>query len=234
MYFTVEAGLPVMSEYPTVTLFSPPYGARSVSRSPAFSWSPMPKTTKYEFVLAKDAALQQVVVKTNVPMTSYVYDGKLDFNTSYFWQVRAIEPVVSDPSPIGIFTVVAMGKPTEPAEEKPSPIPLWVWGVIAVCTALVAVMIAFAMVKPGYIRPRATSVIKLETIGDKPQNLIARIWDVLMRRVRPRATSVIKLEPIGDKPQNLIARIWGALMRGVRRLRYLRKRKDSGSGDDLE
>jgi len=146
MYFTVEAGLPVTAKYPPVTLFNPPYGARVVSRSPGFSWSPIPEATKYEFVLAKDAALQQVIVKTNVPMTSYTYDGELDFNTSYFWQVRAIEPVVSDPSTIGSFTVVAMGKPA--AKEKPSPIPLWGWMLIAAYISLVVAMIVLAMSKP--------------------------------------------------------------------------------------
>ena len=146
MYFTVEAGLPVMAKYPPVTLFNPPYGARVASRSPGFSWSPIPKATKYEFVLAKDAALQQVIVKTYVPMTSYKYDGELDFNTSYFWQVRAIEPVVSDPSSIGNFTVVAVGKPA--AKEKPLPLPLWVWWLIVVCVILIIVMVVLAMSKP--------------------------------------------------------------------------------------
>ncbi|MGA7677197.1 MAG: hypothetical protein WCA51_02345 [Dehalococcoidia bacterium] len=146
MYFTVEAGLPVTAKYPPVTLFNPPYGARVISRSPGFSWSPIPKATKYEFVLAKDAALQQVIVKTNVPMTSYKYDGELDFNTSYFWQVRAIEPVVSDPSSIGSFTVAAMEKPA--AKEKPSPLPFWVFGVIVVCVILVIAMVVLAMSKP--------------------------------------------------------------------------------------
>jgi hypothetical protein len=181
MYFTVGAGLPVMAEYPTVTLFSPTYGARGVSRSPVFSWSPMFKTAKYEFVLAKDAALQQVVVKTNVSQTSYMYDGELDFSTSYFWQVRAIEPVVSDPSPIGTFTVVAEEKPVEREVEEPAPIPFWVWGVIAVSTALVAVIIAFAMVRPGRIRPRAAPVNKLEVSGDKPPNPIARMWNSITK-----------------------------------------------------
>jgi len=203
MYFTVGAGFPVMAEYPTVTLFSPPYGGRGVPRSPAFSWSPMFRTAEYEFVLAKDAALQDVVVKTNVSQTSYLYDGKLDFNTSYFWQVRAIEPVVSDPSPIGTFTVVAEEKPVETATGKPTAIPFWVWGVIAVFTALVAVMIAFAMVKPGYVRPRAAPV-------NKP---------------------VSKLEVIGDKPPNPIARIWNSIAEGVRRRRYSGKRGGGGLDD---
>jgi hypothetical protein len=184
MYFTVESGLPVMAKYPNVTLFSPPYGARDVPRSPSFSWSPMPETTKYEFVLAKDAALRQVIVKTKIPLTSYMYDGELDFNANYFWQVRAIEPVVSDSSPVGVFTVVAMEKPAEPAKEKPSPIPFWVWGVIAVYTILVVFIIVFAMVKPRYTRLGVASVIKLKPIGDEPQNPIARIWNALTRRGR--------------------------------------------------
>jgi len=142
MYFMVEAGLPVRAKYPTLTLFNPTYGARSVPRSPSFSWSGMPGTTKYEFILAKDAALTQVVVKANVPTTAYIYGDKLDWNTTYFWQVRAVEPVVSDPSLIGSFTVVAGEKPAAPAPAKPSPIPFWVWAVIAICAALMATIIA--------------------------------------------------------------------------------------------
>ncbi|MBM3142777.1 MAG: exo-alpha-sialidase [Chloroflexi bacterium] len=142
MYFTVMTGLPVKTKYPTLTLFNPTYGARSVPRSPSFSWSGMPGTTKYEFILAKDAALTQVIFKTDVPTTAYIYDGKLDSNVTYFWQVRAVEPVVSDPSLIGSFTVVAEEKPA-PAPAKPSPIPFWVWAVIAICAALMAAIIAF-------------------------------------------------------------------------------------------
>jgi hypothetical protein len=107
----------------------------------------MPGTTKYEFILAKDAALTKVVVKANVPTTAYIYGDKLDLNATYFWQVRVIEPVVSDPSPIGNFTVVAAEKPVTPPPAKPSPIPFWVWVVIAVYVALVAAMIAFATVR---------------------------------------------------------------------------------------
>jgi hypothetical protein len=147
MYFTVEAGLPVKTKYPTLTLFNPTYGARNVSRSPSFSWSGMPGTTKYEFILAKDAALTKVVVKANVPTTAYIYGDKLDLNATYFWQVRAFEPVVSDPSPTGNFTVVAAEKPVTSPPAKPSPIPFWVCVVIAVCVALVAAMIAFATVR---------------------------------------------------------------------------------------
>ena len=202
MYFSVEAGLPTASPYPTVSLFSPMYGARNISTSPGFSWSGMPGVTKYEFILAKDAAFQKVVVKADVPTTSFLYDGKLDNNTSYFWQVRAISPVVSDPSPIGIFTVVAEKKPVTPEVETPAPIPSWVWWIIAVFTALVVVVIAFTMVKPSYTRPGGGKLFKVEPIVDKPEKPMLK---------------------------SRIAKIWESITMAVRRQRYLRKRGDGES-----
>jgi hypothetical protein len=211
MYFTVEAGLPTASPYPTMTLFSPMYGARNVSNSPAFSWSGLPGITKYEFVLAKDAALQQVVVKTEVPMTSYLYDGKLDYNTTYFWQVRALEPVVSDPSALGTFTVIAEKKPATPIGEQPAPIPSWVWWIIAVFAALMASMITFTMTKPSYVRRGGGKLFKVEPIVEKPKS------------------------PTIDKPKNptlgriknSIVKTWGSIILAVRRQRSLKKQVDS-------
>jgi len=213
MYFTVEAGLRTTSPYPTVTLFSPTYGAKNISTSPGFSWSGLPGTTKYEFVLAKDAAFQKVVVKADVPTTSFLYDGKLDNNTSYFWQVRAIEPVVSDPSPIGIFTVVAEKKPVTPEVETPAPIPSWVWWIIAVFTALVVVIIAFTMVKPSYIRPGGGKLFKVEPIADKPEKPMVKLAGVKLDN----------LKPILNKLKSRIAKIWESITMAVRRLRNFRK-----------
>jgi hypothetical protein len=224
MYFTVMTGLPVKTKYPTLTLFSPTYGARNVSRSPSFSWSGMPKTTKYEFVLAKDAALTKVVVKANVPTTAYIYGDKLDWNTTYFWQVRAFEPVVSDPSPIGIFTVVAEKKPVTPEVETPAPIPSWVWWIIAVFTALVVVIIAFTMVKPSYIRPGGGKLFKVEPIADKPEKPM----------VKPAGGKLDNLKPIVNKLKSRIAKIWESITMAVRRLRNFRKRGDDDSGDNPE
>jgi hypothetical protein len=221
MYFTVEAGLPIVSRYPTITLFSPMYGAKNTSTSPAFSWSGMPRVTKYEFILAKDAALQKVIVKVDVPSTSYLYDGKLDYNTGYYWQVRGIEPVVSDSSPIGTFTVVAEQKPVTPVVETPAPTPSWVWWIIALFTALVVAIIAFTMVKPSYVRPGGGKLFKVEPIVDKPKTTIAK----------PEGSMLTKVAPIVDKLKNRIAKIWASIIMAVRRLRYLRKRSDSASED---
>jgi hypothetical protein len=221
MYFTVEAGYASTSRFSTITLFSPMYGARNVSNSPAFSWSKMPGTTKYEFVLAKDPVLQQVIVKADVTTTSYLYDGKLDNNTTYYWQVRAIEPAVSDPSPVGTFTVVAEKKPVTPVIETPAPIPSWVWWIIAIFTALVVVIIAFTMVKPSYVRPGGGKLFKVEPIVDKPKKPMVKL----------ASGKLDSLKPIVNKFKSRIVKIWGSIIMAVRRWRYLRKRSDSASED---
>jgi hypothetical protein len=181
----------------------------------------MPGTTKYEFVLAKDAALQQVIVKAGVTTTSYLYDGKLDNNTTYYWQVRAIEPAVSDPSPVGTFTVVAEKKPVTPVAETPAPIPSWVWWIIAIFTALVVVIIAFTMVKPSYVRPGGGKLFKVEPIVDKPKKPMVKLASVKLDNVKP----------IVNKFKSRIVKIWGSIIMAVRRWRYLRKRSDSASED---
>jgi hypothetical protein len=197
------------------------YGAKKISTSPGFSWSGLPGTTKYEFILAKDAALKQVIVKADVPMTSYLYDGKLDYNTGYFWQVRAIEPVVSDPSPIGTFTVLAEKKPVTPVTEQPTAIPSWVWWIIAVFTALVVVIIAFTMVKPSYIRPGGGKLFKVEPIVDKPEKPM----------VKPAGGKLDNLKPIVNKLKSRIAKIWESITMAVRRWRNFRRRADTESED---
>ncbi|UCH51172.1 MAG: hypothetical protein JSV54_09315, partial [Chloroflexota bacterium] len=63
---------------------------------PSFSWSPFKETTKYKFVLAKDAAVTQIVKEAEVTATSYDYDSKLDYSINYFWRVQALEPAPSD------------------------------------------------------------------------------------------------------------------------------------------
>jgi len=215
MYFTVEAGLPTASPYPTMTLFSPMYGAKNVPISPGFSWSKLPGITEYEFILAKDAALQEVIVKTTVPLTSYLYDGNLDYDASYFWQVRAIEPVVSDPSALGTFTVIAEPKPVTPITEEPTPIPSWVWWVIAVYVVLAVAMIVFTMVKPSYSRPGGGKLFKVEPIIEKPK-------ETIIEKAK---------EPIIGKPKNPFPKIWESITTAIRRQRFLRKRSDSEPKD---
>jgi len=132
-------------------LVAPEIGSEGVSRSPGFSWRGFPHATKYEFILARDADLTQVVAKEEVPASAYIYHGKLDWGATYFWQVRAIEPVPSEPSDVGVFTVI----PEQPAAAAPPAIPpvtttstpLWIWLIIGILTLLVAIVIVLCLVK---------------------------------------------------------------------------------------
>jgi hypothetical protein len=129
--FTVQAGMPVSQPYYGLQLLAPDNGCLGCPVSPAsFSWSPFKDTQKYRFVLAKDAAMTDVVVNTEVSGTAYSYDGVLDYGTTYFWRVEAVEPQPGDWSATFCFR-------TEPAPALPQPsnphrpVPPWVWLIIA-------------------------------------------------------------------------------------------------------
>jgi len=147
MYFTVKTGLPVRSEHLGPVLLKPTHGARDVSLSPAFSWSPIPGTEQYEFILAEDPALTRVVATVTVLATAYEYDGELDRNTAYFWRVTALAPVASEPSPVFTFTVKAKSAPDTPYAPLPPVSPLWVWIAIAIYVALVAAIIVWVRIR---------------------------------------------------------------------------------------
>ncbi len=216
MYLTVEAGLPTASPYPTMVLFNPIYGSKNISTTPGFSWSSMQGTTKYEFVLAKDPALQQVVVKTEVPLTSYLYDGNLENGKTYYWQVRAIESVVSDPSPVGSFTVIAAAKPIAPVTGQPAPIPVWVWGVIAAVASVIISLILFATLGgASYSRPSGGKLFKVEPIADKPKE----------------SASVKPVDSVLNKSKNSLSKIWQSIVMAVKRVHITKKRTESKPDD---
>jgi len=190
MFFTVKAGLPVTTEHLGPTLFKPANGARDISPSPHFFWSPILSTTKYEFILAKDAALTQIVAKATVPTTAYEYEDKLDWNTVYFWQVRAIEPIPSEPSPIANFMVIAKEASVPPPPSPPSlPIPFWIWAVTAIYAALVAAIIALATTNTVYVRQETTTANKPNPILDRPKHAIARIKNAITVKIKGASSS---------------------------------------------
>jgi hypothetical protein len=116
--FTVKAGLPVVSPYLGLQLLAPNNGCLGCPAKPvSFSWSPLKETSKYKFVLASDAAMTQVVKEAEVTTTAYEYDGTLDYSTSYFWRVMALEPAPSDWS--ATFSFQTQAVPPPPALEAP-------------------------------------------------------------------------------------------------------------------
>ena len=130
--FTVETGLPVTTPYYGSQLLSPANGCLGCPiESTSFSWSPFKGTTTYKFVLAKDTAMTDVVVKTELPTASYNYEGTLDYNTNYFWQIRAVEPTPSDWSAIFCFQTEATPVSQSHPQTKQATT-AWVWLIIII------------------------------------------------------------------------------------------------------
>jgi len=130
--FIVKTGLPVTARYYGPMLLSPDNGCIGCPVRPAsFSWSPFKETTKYKFVLAKDATMTDIVVQAEVVTSAYEYEGRLDYSTNYFWQVTALQPATGDWSATFSFqTEAAPALPPPP--QPPQVTPLWVWVIIAI------------------------------------------------------------------------------------------------------
>lgn len=143
MSFAVKTCASVAEMHTAPILVVPGNGSRDVSRTPGFSWIGFPDTTEYEFILARDADFAQVIVRENVPSSAYQYTGRLDWGTTYFWQVRALEPVPSERA-ASVFTVVQQARAATLA--APST-PLWIWVVIGILTLLDIVIIVLCLVK---------------------------------------------------------------------------------------
>jgi hypothetical protein len=142
--FVVESGFPTGSTSYGIQPLQPNNGCSDYpSKSVTFSWSPLENTTKYRFVLAKDAAMTEVVQDALVTTTAYEYDGQLEYSQTYFWRVMAVEPTPSDWS--ATFTLRTEAAPPSVAS-APSrqPTPLWVWpvvviGILLLCVAIVLI-----------------------------------------------------------------------------------------------
>ena len=129
--FTVETGLPVSTPYYGLHLLAPDNGCIACQVEPvSFSWSPFQNITKYKFILARDAAMTDIVVESEVTTTAYEYKGTLDYSSNYFWQVMAIEPFHSDWSTTFCFQTKAA--PVPPPPQAPQIIPFWIWAIITI------------------------------------------------------------------------------------------------------
>jgi hypothetical protein len=128
--FTVESGAPTSATSYGVQAICPNNGRNAYPVNQAsFNWTPLNNTTKYRFVLAKDAGMTEVMADAVVATTAYNFQGQLEYSQAYFWKVMALEPAPSDWSATFSFQTVA-APPSEPAESSPQT-PVWVWLVIS-------------------------------------------------------------------------------------------------------
>lgn len=74
--------------------------------NPALSWSPLSGITEYEFRLSDDWEMKSLLVDTFVESTTYKVEIPLEYGGTYFWQVRATKPRLSNWSGLATFNVI--------------------------------------------------------------------------------------------------------------------------------
>jgi len=141
-------------------------GGWGVGLTPVFQWAAIGGATAYEFQLASDAAMSDFVIDATGSnalgvVTAYRSAETLDYDTAYFWRVRAISATsVTDWSPVTAFTTLEQAVPTttgpaptqtttsvvitQPAETTQvveEVAPAYIWAIIAVGAILVIAVI---------------------------------------------------------------------------------------------
>jgi len=144
-----------------IKLTAPEAGATDVAvTNVGFTWTTVQAADSYDFVLSKNADLSSPIdAKTGLKGTAYTYSGKLDYSTTYYWQVTAKKGAnVISQSSVSSFTTVAAAKYCCPqcgacfatqAELQAHfaevhgkvPTPVWVWVAIGIGAVLVIVVI---------------------------------------------------------------------------------------------
>jgi photosystem II stability/assembly factor-like uncharacterized protein len=75
-------------------LINPKAGAEEVSVKPLFQWSAIDGAKSYELMVSDDTAFESPLInkieKNALPATAWQSDTDLNYNTTYYWKVRAI------------------------------------------------------------------------------------------------------------------------------------------------
>jgi hypothetical protein len=110
LFFDVEAASGVIRPpHSGPILNEPSLDATATGVDVGLSWAPMSGVTEYELVIATDAALTQTVAGTPVTLDTTSFGTTLDFDTIYYYGVRASSPT-SSVQTTGTFT---LAKPVE-------------------------------------------------------------------------------------------------------------------------
>ena len=137
----------------TLGLTAPDDGASNLAlEGIGFTWQAIDDAS-YDFTLSANSDLSSPIAsETGISGTAYAFDGELDYSTTYFWTVVAMDGGnVVGSSDVSTFTT--RPEPTEPPAlpeypaypDYPEPVqpstPAWVWVVIAMGAVLVIVII---------------------------------------------------------------------------------------------
>jgi len=146
--FTVAAG-----KTTGVRLIAPENGITGIPTTGVpFSWSSTSNATSYDLILSANSDLSSPIASAELTGTAYTYTGPLDHSIPYYWQVRSWKNGnILSTSDIGVFTTTPEpAVVTEPSAPPPTVLnlpsaqritPTWIYAVIGVSAALVAVVI---------------------------------------------------------------------------------------------
>jgi len=133
-------------------------GEPDVPLSPTFEWSGIEWAETYEYELAVDPAttaggyfaepLVALVGSSALVSTAWKCDIALDYETRYYWHVKAIGVDTDTPwSDVGTFTTMGVppepGEPVEPIVIPPQEVitPAWIWAIVIIGAILVIAVI---------------------------------------------------------------------------------------------
>ncbi|MCK4863407.1 MAG: hypothetical protein KAS25_03875, partial [Dehalococcoidales bacterium] len=137
-YWKVATYLPVSSGFsetrsfvvqPTAasvpSIASPENGGTIDSTSPAFSWTPAAGATMYQFQLSTTPDFATTLVDEQLAAAGIAPAVTLDRGTTYFWRVKALQPVDGDWSTVANFIVAeAAAAPPPPVVVETTPAPV--------------------------------------------------------------------------------------------------------------
>ena len=118
----------ILTQQSAGPVLSLPLADKSVSVQPLFQWSSFAGAESYELKVARDPAFTELVVdksgKTACLTNAWKCDIKLDYDTAYYWKVRAISAAnLSAWSPVGIFMTDALPNSVVPLSVTGVPAP---------------------------------------------------------------------------------------------------------------
>ena len=137
-------------------LLSPGNGDSGINvKNVGFSWTSVVNADSYQFVLSPNSNLSGALVSETMSGTAFNYTGSLDYETVYYWQVKAFKgDVLLTTSSTGVFTTAAAPVPPQdpvvvevpPAQTIEIPpaqqiTPTWIYAVIGIGAALIVVVI---------------------------------------------------------------------------------------------
>ena len=134
---------------------SPAPGATSISVNPVFTWDSVAKATSYEFILSKDSEFTDVIIALTennaLPTTAWGCDRELDYSTTYFWKVRAINANIYGDWATNVFTTEADDSTLPTLQSPPSSSPSpgqpslisshLLWAMVGIVVALAAALL---------------------------------------------------------------------------------------------